>query len=91
MVKLRRVLGGEATIEVVRLEIFGAETVVSRFSRGQESHGQPDVSDEEFNTFTVTAAEVGANVQYRLQTNVHALPCTRTALRDIRVDLIKEK
>ena len=82
---------GDVTIEVVRVELFRSETAVSRFSRGQESLGVPDVYDEEFNTLTVTSAEVSANAQYRLRATVHRLPCTRTALRDIRVDLIKEQ
>jgi hypothetical protein len=82
--------GGNFTIEVVRVQIFGAEDVVSNYSRTHSNIGLAEGrGNEEFNSFTVSSGEVSSNVQYKLRIKMHSMACSRTAVRDIKVDLPK--
>lgn len=82
--------GGNFTIEVVRVQIFGAEDVISSYSRTYSNIGLTEGrGNEEFNSFSVSSGEVSSNVQYKLRIKLHSMPCSRSAVRDIKVDLPK--
>jgi hypothetical protein len=82
--------GGNFTLEVIRVQIFGAEDVISSYARTYSNVGLTEGrGNEEFNSFTVSAGEVSSNVQYKLRITLHSMACSRTAVRDIKVDLPK--
>lgn len=82
--------GGNFTIEVVRVQIFGAEDVVSSYARAYSNIGLTEGrGNEEFNSFVVGSGEVSSDVKFKLRIKMHSMPCSRTAVRDIKVDLPK--
>jgi hypothetical protein len=80
---------GEVVLEIVRVEVFGAESVVSRWSRAVDQHATGSgAAEAEFGTFTVNESESNM-ATFKLRVTVKTSSCARTAVRDVRVDLVK--